>query len=144
MGLIDTACVSEKAGLDRQIDKLLERNIGYLVADAGYTDLNRTEQLAKEGLLLLTPVIGAKSDRALHYVESLNQSAQLRSYQHNRKVAIEPIFALRQLLRHTQSQATAGESKRECIYLFDARSGLASTGDVGQFYLGAAFEKCHT
>ena len=85
MGIVDTACVSEKAGLDRPIDKLLERNIGYLVADAGYTDLNRTEQLAKEGLLLLTPVIGAKSDRAVHYVESLNQSAQLRSYQHNRK-----------------------------------------------------------
>ena len=42
MGIVDTACVSEKAGLDRQIDKLLERNIGYLVADAGYTDLNRT------------------------------------------------------------------------------------------------------
>ena len=94
MGIVDTACVSEKAGLDRQIDKLLERNIGYLVADAGYTDLNRTAQLAKEGLLLLTPVIGAKSDRALHYVESLNQSAQLCSYQHKRKTAIEPIFAL--------------------------------------------------
>ena len=29
MGLVDTACVSEKAGLDRQTDKLLERNIGY-------------------------------------------------------------------------------------------------------------------
>ena len=42
MGIVDTACVSEKVGLDRQIDKLLERNIGYLVADAGYTDLNRT------------------------------------------------------------------------------------------------------
>ena len=44
--------------------------------------------------MLLTPVTGAKSDRALHYVEAVNQSAQLRRYQHKRKVAIEPILGL--------------------------------------------------
>ncbi len=64
MSTVDTACVSEKAVLDRQLNSVLEQNIGYLVADAGYTDLNRTQHLAKQGLLLLTPVIGAKSDRA--------------------------------------------------------------------------------
>jgi hypothetical protein len=94
MGLVDTACVSEKAGLDQQPDKLLERNIGYVVGDAGYTDLSRTERLAKEGPLLLTPVLGAKSDRAMRYVESVNQSTQLRHYQHKRKTAIELIFGL--------------------------------------------------
>ncbi len=82
MSAIDTACGGEKAVLDQQVDKLLEQNIGYLVADAGYTDLKRTEQLANKGLFLLTPVIGATSHRAQHYVESVNQSTQLQTYQH--------------------------------------------------------------
>ena len=103
MSVIDTACVSEKAVLDRQLNSLLEQNIGYLVADAGYTDLNRTQHLAKQGLLLLTPVIGAKSDRALHYVEAVNQSAQWQIYQHKRKVAIEPIFGLLNQLLSTHN-----------------------------------------
>ena len=99
MSAVDTACVSEKAILDRQTHKLLQQNIGYLVADAGYTDLNRTEHLANQGLLLITPVIGAKSDRTLHYVETIDQSVQLQTYQQKRKVAIEPIFGvLKQLL----------------------------------------------
>ena len=37
---------------------------------------------------------GVKGDRAVDYVESVNQSAQLCSYQHKRKVAIEPILGL--------------------------------------------------
>ena len=56
--------VSEKARLDHKTDALLERNIRYITADAGYTDLNRVKQLASQGVLLLTPVVGAKSDTA--------------------------------------------------------------------------------
>ncbi len=103
MSAIDTACVSEKAVLDRQLDTLLEQNIGYLVADAGYTDLKRTQHLANQGLLLITPVRGAKSQRARRYVEAVNQSAQLQTYQHKRKVAIEPIFGLLSQLLSTHT-----------------------------------------
>lgn len=94
MSTVDTACVSEKAILDQQLDTLLEQNIGYIVADAGYTDLKRTQHLANQGLLLITPIRDAKSQRARRYVGAVNQSTQLRTYQRKRKVAIEPIFGL--------------------------------------------------
>ena len=103
MSTVDTACVSEKAVLDRQLDTLLEQNIGYFVADAGYTDLKRTQHLANKGLLLITPIRGAKRQQARRYVEAVNQSAQLQTYQHKRKVAIEPIFGLLSQLLATQT-----------------------------------------
>ena len=99
----DTACVSEKAILDQQIDKMLEQNVGYIVADAGYTDLKRTEKLANKGLLLITPVIGAKRPQAQGYVEAINQSQRLHTYQQKRKVAIEPIFELLKQLLSTHN-----------------------------------------
>ena len=55
MSIVDTGCVSEKAAFDRQIEKLLEQNVGYVVADAGYTDLKRAQQLAKKGVFALDP-----------------------------------------------------------------------------------------
>ena len=103
MSVADTACVSEKAMLDQQIDKMLEQNVGYIVADAGYTDLNRTEKLANKGLLLITPVIGAKRPQTQRYVEAINQSQRLHTYQQKRKVAIEPIFELLKQLLSTHN-----------------------------------------
>ena len=103
MSVADTACVSEKAILDQQIDKILEQNVGYIVADAGYTDLKRTEKLANKGLLLITPVIGAKRPQAQGYVEAINQSQRLHTYQQKRKVAIEPIFELLKQLLSTHT-----------------------------------------
>lgn len=103
MSVADTACVSEKAILDQQIDKMLAQNVGYIVADAGYTDLNRTEKLANQGLLLITPVIGAKRPQAQGYVEAINQSQRLHTYQQKRKVAIEPIFELLKQLLSTHN-----------------------------------------
>lgn len=100
MGIADTASVSEKAVLDRKKEKLLQRNIGYLVADDGYTDLRRTEELAQAGLLLITPAIGATGDKGSRYVQYLNQPV-LRAYQSQRKVAIEPIFDLLKMLLST-------------------------------------------
>ena len=103
MSVADTACVSERAILDQQIEKMLEQNVGYIVADAGYTDLNRTEKLANKGLLLITPVIGAKRPQARGYVETINQSQRLHTYQQKRKVAIEPIFELLKQLLSTHN-----------------------------------------
>lgn len=103
MSVADTACVSEKAILDQQIDKMLGQNVGYIVADAGYTDLKRTEKLANKGLLLITPVIGAKRPQTQCYVQTINQSQRLHTYQQKRKVAIEPIFELLKQLLSTHN-----------------------------------------
>ena len=89
-----TASVSEKAVLDQKMDPLLARNIRYIAADAGYTDLNRVKQLADKGVLLLTPVHRAKSDTALGYLEAIETSEPLNHYHEQRKTAIEPVFGV--------------------------------------------------
>jgi hypothetical protein len=94
LAAVYTGSVSEKAGLDHKTDALLERNIRYITADAGYTDLNRVKQLASQGVLLLTPVVGAKSDTALDYLQAIETSETLSQYQKQRKTAIEPVFAV--------------------------------------------------
>ena len=94
LAAVYTGSVSEKAGLDHKTDALLARNIRYITADAGYTDLNRVKQLASQGVLLLTPVAGAKSDRALDYLQAIETSQTLNHYQKQRKTAIEPVFAV--------------------------------------------------
>ena len=94
LAAVYTGSVSEKAVLDHKTEALLERNIRYITADAGYTDLNRVKQLASQGVLLLTPVVGAKSDTALDYLEAIETSETLSHYQKQRKTAIEPVFAV--------------------------------------------------
>ena len=89
-----TASVSERAVLDQQMDPLLARNIRYIVADAGYTDLNRVKKLAGQGVLLLTPVNRAKSDTALGYLQAIETSELLNHYYKQRKTAIEPVFGV--------------------------------------------------
>ena len=49
IAITDTAKVNEKTILDQTTPTLIQRNIGYIVADDGYTDLDRIEQLAKQG-----------------------------------------------------------------------------------------------
>ena len=88
------ASVSEKTGLDQKIDALLDRNIRYIVADAGYTDFGRIQTLAKDGLFLLTPITGAKDAKKLAYLQAIETSPHLQSYQEQRKTTIEPIFSL--------------------------------------------------
>ena len=100
IAITDTAKVSEKAILDQTTAPLIQRNIGYLVADDGYTDLTRTQQLAKQGLLLITPAIGVTSDKGRCYRQYLTQP-ELQAYQNRRKVAIEPVFNLLKMLLAT-------------------------------------------
>lgn len=94
LAAVYTASVSEKMGLDQKIDALLDRNIKYIVADAGYTDFVRIETLAKNGLFLLTPITGAKKDKKVAYLKAIETSPELRGYQQQRKTAIEPMFSL--------------------------------------------------
>ena len=94
LAAVYTGSVSDKAGLDHKTEALLERNIRYITADAGYTDLNRVKQLASQGVLLLTPVTGAKSDTALGYLEAIETTEPLNRCQKQRKTAIEPVFGL--------------------------------------------------
>ena len=89
-----TASVSEKAALDQKIDALLALNIGYLIADAGYTDLGRVKALLAHGLLLVTPVPGAKRAEAVAYLSAIERCEALVAHQNRRKTAIEPVFAL--------------------------------------------------
>ena len=89
-----TASVSEKAALDEKIDALLTRNIAYLIADAGYTDLSRVKALLAYGLWLVTPVQGAKRDEALAYLSAIKRCEAVVAYQNQRKTAIEPVFSL--------------------------------------------------
>ena len=86
--------------LDQTTPLLIQRNIGYLVADDGYTDFNRIEQLAKQGLLLITPARRVTRKKGGRYLQYLNQP-QLQAYQHQRKVAVEPIFELLKMLLAT-------------------------------------------
>ena len=94
LAAVYTGSVSEKAVLDHKTEALLARNIRYVTADAGYTDLNRVKQLASAGVLLLTPVTGAKSDKALGYLDAIETSDPLSCYQKQRKTAIEPVFGV--------------------------------------------------
>ena len=107
-----TASVSERAVLDQQMDPLLARNIRYIVADAGYTDLNRVKKLAGQGVLLLTPVNRAKSDTALGYLQAIETSELLNHYYKQRKTAIEPVFGvlLETGSNRFKSEATTGQS----------------------------------
>ena len=102
IAITDTAKVSEKTVLDQITPPLIQRNIGYLVADDGYTDLNRIEQLAKQGLLLITPALRVTRKKGDRYLQYLNQP-QLHGYQHQRKVAIEPIFELLKMVLATDN-----------------------------------------
>ena len=91
---IYTASVSEKTGLDEKTEALIARNIRYIVADAGYTDFNRVQTLAESGLLLLTPIPGAKNPRKVAYLQAIDAAPELRAYQEQRKTAIEPVVSL--------------------------------------------------
>ena len=66
----------------------------YTVHQCGVYRPQRVEQLASQGVLLLTPVAGAKSDRALDYLQAIETSETLNHYQKQRKTAIEPVFAV--------------------------------------------------
>ena len=89
-----TASVSEKAVLDQKTETLLVRNIRFIVADAGWTDFGRIQKLAKDQLFLLTPITGAKDAQKVAYLETIETSPQLQTYQQQRKTAIEPVFSL--------------------------------------------------
>lgn len=100
---VRTASVSEKAGLDEKTDALVSKNIKYIVADAGYTDFARIQALAKHGLFLLTPIPNAKAAKKVAYLQTLQRLPELRNYQEQRKVAIEPVFSLLTQLTGTEN-----------------------------------------
>lgn len=89
-----TASVRERTVFDQKTDALLARNIKYVVADAGYTDFTRIQTLAKDRLFLLTPITGAKAPEKVAYLQAIETSPQLQTYQQQRKTTIEPVFNL--------------------------------------------------
>ena len=91
---IYTASVREKTVFDQKTNALLARNIKYVVADAGYTDFTRIQTLAKDRLFLLTPITGAKAPEKVAYLQAIETSPHLQTYQQQRKTTIEPVFNL--------------------------------------------------
>ena len=101
---VRTACVSEKAVLDEKTEvSLVAKNIKSIVADAGYTDFARIQALAKEGLFLLTPITNAKAPEKVAYLQAIEASPELSTYQAKRKTAIEPVFSLLRELTGTEN-----------------------------------------
>ena len=64
----------------------------------------------------------------------LNQSAQWQTYQHKRKVAIEPIFGLLNQLLSTHNNKKQLPVSRKANDFFNAGGSLGSTGYVGQIW----------
>lgn len=95
--------MSEKTGLDQKVAALSARNIRFIVADAGYTDFARIQTHAKDGLFLLTPITNAKNAKKLAYLEAIETSLHLQTYQQQRKTAIEPVFSLMSELTGTDN-----------------------------------------
>lgn len=98
-----TASVNERTALDAKIDALLARNITYIIADAGYTDMGRVKALLERGLWLVTPVPGARRTEALSYLSAIERCETLVAYQNRRKTAIEPVFCLLSTLSSTDN-----------------------------------------
>lgn len=89
----DIASVSEHLVLGEKQASLLEKNIGYVVGDDGYTNFKRTKQWCFDGLLLVTPATRANGDDGKAYRRFMQQEP-IAELSYKRKTAIEPVFDL--------------------------------------------------
>ena len=106
MCVIEAANVNERKVLDQKKTHLVALGIHQIIADAGYICKQRTEELAKSGLFLITPKTTIGQVRTLSNLHLSLTDAQLDEMKASRKTAIEPIFDLLSKLL-----ATTGEHK---------------------------------
>jgi hypothetical protein len=119
LATVYTASVSEKAAIEQKLDWLLARNIRYVIADSGYTDFQRVKRFAEYGILLITPIPGAKRAETVNYLSAINSSEALSAHQNRRKTAIEPVFSLLSVLASTgANQKQLGLSGMENVRTF--------------------------
>ena len=88
------ANVNERKVLDAKQDRILEKGIRCLVADAGYRDEKRAAAFAETHVLLLTPDISVEQVAAMCGPLDAMAVATFKETQASRKTAIEPVFDL--------------------------------------------------
>lgn len=101
----DTASVSESKVIKQKFSSLKALRVNTLVADDGYTNLQRVRHFAKAGICLLTPAFRAESSKEAKAYRSFIQQPENQVLLKERKTAIEPVFdLLSHLLDTTNNQ----------------------------------------
>ena len=98
------ANVNERKVLDKKQQRIIEKQIRCLIADAGYIDKKRATTLAEAKIMLITPNICVKQAETLLGPMDAMAVAVFNEAQAARKIAIEPTFDLLSKLLGTQGQ----------------------------------------
>ena len=98
------ANVNERKVLDQKQDRIIEKGIKCLVADAGYRDKKRTAALAEDHVMLLTPDLSVEQAAAMFHPMDAMAAAIFNETKASRKTAIEPVFDLLSKLLATQGK----------------------------------------
>ena len=98
------ANVNERKVLDKKQQRLIEKPIRCLIADAGYRDKKRATALAAAKIMLITPDISLKQAEAMVGPMDAMGGAVFEEAKASRKTAIEPTFDLLSKLLATQGQ----------------------------------------
>ena len=88
------ANVDERKVLAEKQDRIIEKSIKCLVADAGYRDKKRTHTFAKRQVMFLTPDISLEEAAAIFGPIDAMGGAIFNEVKDSRKTAIEPTFDL--------------------------------------------------
>lgn len=96
------ANVNERKVLDKKQQRLIEKPIRCLIADAGYRDKKRATTLAAAKIMLITPDICVKHAETVLGSMDPMAVAVFNEAKEARKIAIEPIFDLLSKLLGTQ------------------------------------------
>lgn len=88
------ANVNERKVLDEKQDRIIEKGIKCLVADAGYRDKKRTTAFAEAQVMLLTPDVSLQQAEAIFGPMNAMAAAIFNETKASRKTAIEPVFDL--------------------------------------------------
>ena len=88
------ANVNEPKVLDEKQERIIEKGIKCLVADAGYRDKKRTTAFAKAHVMLLTPDVSVEQAETMFGPMDATAAANFNETKASRKTAIEPVFDL--------------------------------------------------
>ena len=88
------ANVNERTVFDKKQQRIIEKQIRYLIADAGYRDKKRATALAEAKIMLITPDICVKHAQTVLGTMDTLAITVFNEAKKARKIAIEPIFDL--------------------------------------------------
>ena len=98
------ANVNERKVLDEKQERIIEKGIKCLVADAGYRDKKRTTAFAEAKVMLLTPDVCVQQAEMMFGPMDAMAIAIFNETKASRKTAIEPTFDLLSKLLATHGQ----------------------------------------